>query len=847
MRRLPELAVVGAVLALVLGAAGGAAADTAEPTGAAGWQALLGDRPEPQLGGRWIVVLDLQSLADRVRAAGGRASEASLRSWTRIARRAQERAIARLAARGLVILPEQSFVRVINGFSAALDPRALPVLERDPLVEGVYPVRAAYPAAVSGTTALAREAFGPGSGRRPEITLPGSDGDGVTVALLDTGVDLDHPYLEGRLVSGVDIVDPGANADARENPTEPGRPERHGTELAGLLAGSGGPAGLHGVAPGASILPIRVAGWQPDATGGVSVYGRTDQVLAGLEVAVDPNGDGATLDGARIALVGLVEPFASFADGPLARAAAGASVLDTLVIGPAGNDGPAGPGFGSVGAPAGSPDALAVGAADARGTVATVHVLLRAGLEVLASGPQPLGGAVAPAGSVLAPVIAVAGGRSTAVRTDDALGRLFDEDGYSRVAGAAALLPAGPTSPEAVRELAAAGVRAVLVDGIVPAGSLGVDEQVDVPILGLATGVADRLRERLAAGIPVALAVGAASTGANPDLGLSAPFSSTGLALSGGTKPELAAAGVGLATSEPGTEEDGGEQYGTISGSSAAAALAAGAAALLADARPDLDAAGLHGALVAGARRRLGRAGAPLGTVDPQASSSVELVATPPTIAIASLAPDRRSGSGTVTFRNVSRRPLSFRIDAVTAQPGVTVRTSRAALSLAPGASKAVQVTVRAASGLPTPPSALSGTVRAVVRRGGALRVPWTAAVPVAKRPVVSTMRLSAAAFTPNDADPTVLSFVAGRVDGALDRPQLLPLAMLEIELYRGGRRLGTLVTLRDLLPGRYALGLTGRGPGGGRLPAGPYSLRIVGTPIGGGTPTAIDVPFRIR
>ena len=37
--------------------------------------------------------------------------------------------------------------------------------------------------------------------------------------------------------------------------------------MAGLLVGAGGPGGLAGVAPGATVLPIRVAGWQPDALG----------------------------------------------------------------------------------------------------------------------------------------------------------------------------------------------------------------------------------------------------------------------------------------------------------------------------------------------------------------------------------------------------------------------------------------------------------------------------------------------------------------------------------------------------------------------------------------------------
>jgi len=53
----------------------------------------------------------------------------------------------------------------------------------------------------------------------------------------------------------------------------------------------------------------------------------------------------------RIAVIGVTEPFAAFADGPVARAVAGAAHLDTLVVVPAGNEGPAGPGYGSIGGP----------------------------------------------------------------------------------------------------------------------------------------------------------------------------------------------------------------------------------------------------------------------------------------------------------------------------------------------------------------------------------------------------------------------------------------------------------------------------------------------------------------
>ena len=837
-RRFAALAVAVGVAAL-----GGAAAaqEPAPPaSGAEGWQGLLGSRPVAQLGGRWIVVLRARSLADRVRAAGGVAGEAQMKSWTATARIAQQRVLARLAFKGAPVQPEQEYVRVLNGFAASIDTGALSVIERDPDVAGIYPVRAAYPAALgSDVDALT-------GGRRADVGIPGFDGSGVTVALLDTGVDLDHPFIKDALLPGIDIVDPGALAEPGESSTEAGRLERHGTELAGLVVGRDGPAGLNGVAPGALLRPIRVAGWQPDAAGGVSVYARTDQVLAGLEAAVDPNRDGDAHDAARIALVGLVEPFAAFADAPLARAAAGSLVLDMLVVAAAGNDGPAGPAYGSVGAPAAGAGALAVAAADTRRRSPTAHVLLRTGLGVLLAGEQPLGGALVSQGSMTAPVVALEAPGVAVVGGEAGFTQLFDDAGFSLVAGTAPLLPPGPPTPETVQELAAAGARAVLVDGPLPAGALGIAEPLEVPVLGLPAVVAQLVREQLAAGRPVELAVGATSFDESSSASAPAPFSSEGFTFAGGAKPELAAAGVGLATSEPGRTDDGSGRFGAVSGSSAAAAVVAGAAALLAQTRPALDASALRGALVAAARPVPGASGVAAGMVDPAAAASVELVADPPTVGLgAALETGARVGR-TVRLRNVSGRPLELDLAVEGTTPSaVELGAVPPRLVLGPG--RAREVTLAATVPvLPSAPGGLTGVFRIRVRRGATLRLPWAVAVPVAGKPLLTGVLLSSSTFAPSDATPAVLSLVAGRVDGRADRPQLLPLRTVSIELYRGGRRLGTLARVRDVLPGRYAFGITGRGPRGAKLPRGPYSLRIVATPMAGPRDYA-DVPFSIR
>jgi hypothetical protein len=835
MRRGADLlafaAVVGAA-ALVLAGAG--AGGSAPPTGAAGWQGLLGARPAPQLGNRQIVLLRLPSLADRVQSAGGTATEADERAWTREAQTAQRAVLRRLASEGVPITPEESYVRVLNGFSASLDPRAVGVLERDRDVAGVFAVHATYPATVSRAEPAALSAR---TGSQTGAALPGFDGRGVVVALLDTGVDVTHPFLQPRLLPGIDILDPTAGAIAAANPLAPDQLEAHATELAGLVAGADGPDGLHGVAPAAAILPIRVAGWQPDLAGGVAVYGRSDQLLAGLEAAVDPDGNGDAHDAARIALVGVVEPDAAFADSPLALATAGASTLDTLVVTPAGNDGAAGPAFGTVSGPGGAPAALTVGSVDSRLRSPDAHVLLASGLDVLLTGEVELGGTTPPAGTQTSDVVSVAPGE-----TD-----FFDRSGISRVAGKAVLLPSGATGPSDVQRLIVAGAAAVLVDGPVPPGALAGSESAAVPVVGVPSEVAQRARLLLASRRTVAFSVGAASFRPNAAYGSAASFTSSGLAFDGRPKPELLAPGVDLETSDPGQQEDGSPRFATASGSSVSAAIAAGAAALLAQARPDLDAAALKAALVQSGDRPPGTdRGAP-GTVDVPVAAATELVADPATLALGTAFANGAQVGDILTLRNVSRRRLEVALDPAAAGSGADVVLTESRVSLAPGESVDVGVLATVPT-LPTVPGALTGAIRVVPEFAQAFRVPWAVAAPVDGRPLLAGVRLSQTTFVPSDVNPVVLDVGAGRVDGTIGQPQLLPLTTLEVELLRGdGHLLGTLVTLRDVLPGHYRFGITGRDAGSRRLRPGSYRLRVVATPVGAGTVDTRDVPFRIR
>ncbi|MFF1304089.1 type VII secretion-associated serine protease mycosin [Streptomyces sp. NPDC058307] len=162
-----------------------------------------------------------------------------------------------------------------------------------------------------------------------------SEGEGVTVAVIDSGVNADHVDLQGNVLKGKDFLDGGSATP------EPGTEVDHGTAMASIIAGHGHGTndGVIGLAPKAKILPIRDYG--TDGPG----------LPTSIRYAVDNGAD----------VINVSECFDSTDQDELDKASAAVAYAlkhDVLVVSSSGNDSEKGQKC----YPAASPGALGVGA-----------------------------------------------------------------------------------------------------------------------------------------------------------------------------------------------------------------------------------------------------------------------------------------------------------------------------------------------------------------------------------------------------------------------------------------------------------------------------------------------------
>ena len=252
------------------------------------------------------------------------------------------RASARVAANGgLKPAPhaasiEHQYELVFAGASARVSREALPAIRALPYVRAVHEdVRMEAHVATSV----------------PHIKAPdvwqkhGARGQGITVAIIDTGVDYRHWALGKGFGPGYKVI---GGYDFVNDDGDPLDDSGHGTHVAGIVAGTTEP--VIGVAPDATLLAYKVL--NREGNGDVS------DVIAAVERSMDPNSDGDPSDRADVVNMSLGGPLQW--DDPLVRAVERAIAAGAVFAISAGNRYIPG----TIGNPGVAPSAITVGATD---------------------------------------------------------------------------------------------------------------------------------------------------------------------------------------------------------------------------------------------------------------------------------------------------------------------------------------------------------------------------------------------------------------------------------------------------------------------------------------------------
>ena len=154
---------------------------------------------------------------------------------------------------------------LVPAIAATLPQAAIEALRQNPQVALIEPdltVKALEDSYPWGITRIGAD----------QVHAAGNNGSGIKVAIIDTGLDYNHPDLAGKYAGGHDFVN---------NDTNPMDDHGHGTHVAGTIAAVVNGSGLIGAAPGVSLYALKVLG--ADGSGSLS------NIIAAVQWCVDHN------------------------------------------------------------------------------------------------------------------------------------------------------------------------------------------------------------------------------------------------------------------------------------------------------------------------------------------------------------------------------------------------------------------------------------------------------------------------------------------------------------------------------------------------------------------------------
>ncbi|MGV8834661.1 S8 family peptidase, partial [Cellvibrio sp.] len=273
----------------------------------------------------------------------------SAQSQLQRVQKSQNQLLGELRKQKLMRQMHGQFTQLTNTLSITAEANSIERIRRLPQVAAVYPdaqIKAFLAESVGVTKAPQLWAMNDSQTRA--IT-----GQGVTVAVLDTGIDYTHPDLGGCIGTGCKVAG-GHNFVEGEDATNPIDKHGHGTHVAGIIAAKGT---LTGMAPDATLYAYKVLSDQG--------WGMESSIVAALEKAVDPDGDPLTDD--QIDIVNMSLGGSGAPDSPISEAANNAMAAGVVVVVAAGNSGSS---YSTIGSPGNAEQVLTVGASDNNGAIA---------------------------------------------------------------------------------------------------------------------------------------------------------------------------------------------------------------------------------------------------------------------------------------------------------------------------------------------------------------------------------------------------------------------------------------------------------------------------------------------
>lgn len=422
------------------------------------------------------------------------------------------------------------FKTVFSGFSMQIEKKDIELLTKIKGVKRVDPIQT-YEATLDESVP-----FIGGDHMRGKFDEKGNrlTGKGIKIAVIDTGIDYNHPDLKGNYKGGYDIID--QDEDPMETTKDQGLSTIHGTHVAGIIAANGK---IKGVAPESEIYAYRALG-----PGG---KGTTEQVIEAIEKAVE--------DGVDIINLSLGNTV-NGPDWPTSIALDKAVEKGVIAVTSNGNSGPS---MWTVGSPGTSIRAISVGASTPP---------LKVPYLTLGNEKKEI------------PITNMVGSKPWQFRRDYLIkeaGLGQDED-LKDVKNKIVLLKRGviPFGEKAIKAMSA-GAKGVIIYNNTPGEFMGgLEQQVDIPVVSVSKEDGEWLLEQIALKEKNYL-----RTIYRKEEDKIASFSSRGpVTLNWGVKPDVVAPGVAIDSTIP-------KGYLGLNGTSMSAPHVAGAAALVKQAHPD--------------------------------------------------------------------------------------------------------------------------------------------------------------------------------------------------------------------------------------------------------------------